>query len=168
MLDPISPAARLQAGHANYASGQWTDAATHYRRLLRFTPQHVFARWGLADSLTRAGKPHEAIGVLREGLSMAGPRPNPVLLASLARTQSILEPSKPSLSALRTLQEHTSDPVLLAEFYGSLGESVRAFEMLNLAADVRHYRLSAVNMFPQFEPLREDARYERLLKRIGL
>jgi DNA-binding winged helix-turn-helix (wHTH) protein/Tfp pilus assembly protein PilF len=167
-LDSFSPAARLQAGHAHYASGQWTDAAVQYRRLLRFTPQHVFARWGLADSLDRDGRPQEAIAVLREGLSMAGAGANPLILTSLARIESALAPSSGRSLASQQLQEHTSDPVLLAEFYGSLGEPARAFAMLDQAADMRHYRLSAVNMFPQFEILRQDPRYRRLRERIGL
>jgi hypothetical protein len=44
---------------------------------------------------------------------------------------------------------------------------MRAARLLHQAADVRHYRLSAVNMFPQFAPLREDARYDQLRQRVG-
>jgi DNA-binding winged helix-turn-helix (wHTH) protein len=167
-LDPISPAARLQAGHANYASGQWEAAAAHYRRVLRFTPRHVFARWGFADALTRAGRPQEGIGVLMEGLAMPGADSNPLLLTSLSRTRALLNPPGSGPRVALENEDHTNDPILLAELYGSLGEPAKAFRFLDEAADTRHYRLSAVNMFPQFEPLREDARYGRLLKRIGL
>jgi tetratricopeptide (TPR) repeat protein len=156
----------LQADHANYAGGRWEAAAVHYQRLLRFTPQHVFSRWGLADALMRAGRLNEAIAVLREGLRMSGSDATPLLSISLARALAALEPSRTRAS--RELQEQTTDPILLAELYGSLGESARAFELLDRAADMRHYRLSAVNMFPQFDPLRDDPRYGRLLKRIGL
>jgi tetratricopeptide (TPR) repeat protein len=44
LLDPISPAARLQAGHAHYAAGQWEAAVAEYQRVLRCTPGHVCAR----------------------------------------------------------------------------------------------------------------------------
>jgi DNA-binding winged helix-turn-helix (wHTH) protein len=164
-LDPISPPARLQAGHANYSSGRWAAAADQYRRLLRFTPQHVFARWGLADALTRAGQPHESIAVLSEGVAMAGVNPNPLLLTSLSRTKSLVQCCE---ARIGSLEQETNDPILLAEFYGSLGEIARAFRHLDEAVEKRHYRLSAVNMFPQFEPLRADARYEKLLKTVGL
>jgi tetratricopeptide (TPR) repeat protein len=167
-LDPISPAARLQAGHANYASGQWEAAAAHYWRVLRFTPRHVFARWGLADALTRAGRPPEGLAVLMEGLAMPGAESNPLLLTSLSRTSALLNSPRLSPQVALECEEHTNDSVLLAELYGNLGELAKAFRFLDEAADARHYRLSAVNMFPQFEPLREDARYGRLLKRIGL
>jgi DNA-binding winged helix-turn-helix (wHTH) protein/Tfp pilus assembly protein PilF len=168
LLDPLSPAARLQAGHANYSSGRWSVAAQHYRRVLRFTPQHVFARWGLADSLARSDKPHEAIAVLEEGLSMPSGKEHPLLLTSMSRIQIDVQPAGRGFVAFARSQPQTSDPVLLAELYGSIGETATAFKHLNEAADIAHYRLSAVNMFPQFAPLRSDARYGQFLKRIGL
>lgn len=168
LLDPISPAARLQLGHANYASEQWAAAVVHYERILRFSPLHVFARWGLVDSLNRAGRPHEAIAALREGLSMAGAYPNPLLLTSLSRLEAMIEPPQKHRSSSYQLLNDTSDPVLRAELSASIGEISKAFRFLDQAADLRHYRLSAVNMFPPFDPLRADPRYDRFLERIGL
>lgn len=167
-LDSISPAARLQAGHANYASGRWAAAASHYQRLLRFTPQHVFARWGLADSLTRLGMAGNAIAVLSEGLAVPVSGRNPLLLTSLSRIEAMIKTSGGTAPVFNELHLQTNDPVLLAELYGSIGELTKAFHFLEQAADRRHYRLSAVNMFPQFEPIRQEPRYRRLLQRIGL
>jgi DNA-binding winged helix-turn-helix (wHTH) protein/Tfp pilus assembly protein PilF len=168
VLDPISPAARLQAGHAFHCNSRWGDAAASYRRLLRFSPQHVFARWGLADALTRAGEPHEAIAVITEGLSMAGADAHPLLLTSLLRIQGLVVSSRSNAAAANELKGRTNDPILLAELYGSLGETAQAFKLLNEAVDRKHYRIAAVNMFPQFGAIREDGRYHQLLKRIGL
>lgn len=167
-LDPFSPAARLQAGHANDASGQWEAAAAHYRQVLRFTPRHVFARWGFADAVSRAGSPQEGIEVLMEGLAMPGAESNALLLTSLCRTRALLNLPDSSPRVALENEDHTNDPILLAELYGSLGEPAKAFRFLDEALDTRHYRLSAVNMFPQFNPLREDARYSRVLKTTGL
>jgi hypothetical protein len=100
-------------------------------------------------------------------VSLGGADPNPLLLTSLSRTKGIVEGASRGPLAAQEGQP-TSDPVLLAELYGSRGELAKAFRQLEQAADLRHYRLSAVNMFPQFEPIREDARYRRLLQRIGL
>jgi hypothetical protein len=128
---------------------------------------HVFGRWGLADALGRAGKLQEATAVLTDGLSMPGADANPLLLSALSRIRARLDPRSRPLAAL-VRENHIEDPVLLAEVYSCVGEPAKAFRLLDQAADSRHYRLSAVNMFPQFESLREDARYERFLKRIGL
>jgi Tfp pilus assembly protein PilF len=85
VLEPLSPAARLQAGHASYANGQWDAAVVHYQRLLRYTPGHVFARWGLADAFTRSGQPSDAI-TSPAGRSVTGRGRSESLVADLAVT----------------------------------------------------------------------------------
>jgi hypothetical protein len=111
--------------------------------------------------------PHEAIAILKEGLSMAGVNLHPLLLTSLSRAEAIvgLATSQP---APQECQKETEDPLLLAELYVALGEMTKAFVALDQATDARHYRLAAVNMFPQFELLRQDPRYDRILARMGL
>ena len=168
LLDPLSPSARLQAGHINYSSGRWADAAAHYERLLRFTPQHVFARWGFADSLIQEGKLAKATAVLSGGASTSGGKSHPLLATSLLRARKHGARQGTDLGAWDDLRQQTNDPMLLAELYISMGEMTRAFAQLNAAADLKHYRIAAVNMFPQFGPLRGDRRYRRLLDRIGL
>ena len=168
LLDPVSPAARLQAGHANYASGQWAAAAAQYEQLIRFSPEHVFARWGLADALIRCGRPSGAMSVLITAMGTNGASAHPLLQTSLFRAQSILAGGGGRQSSLREFQSETNDPVILAELCISAGDLTRAVRLLHQAADVKHYRLSAVNMFPQFAPLRQDVRYEQLRQRLGL
>ncbi|MBZ5623970.1 MAG: winged helix-turn-helix domain-containing protein [Acidobacteriia bacterium] len=168
LLDRMSPAARLQAGHANYASGRWAVAASQYEKLLRFSPQHIFAHWGFADALIRSGKPYEAVSVLMTAMGANGGSAHPLLQTSLFRAKAILAGRGGGQFAPREFPPETNDPVLLAELCISAGDLRRALGLLHQAADVRHYRLSAVNMFPQFAPLREDARYEHLRQRVGL
>jgi hypothetical protein len=126
------------------------------------------ARWGLADALIRSGKPSEAVSVLIAAMGPNGALAHPLLQTSFFRAQAILAGREGHQFAPREFQPETNDPVVLAELYISAGDLGRALGLLHQAADVRHYRLSAVNMFPQFAPLREDAGYERLRQRIGL
>jgi DNA-binding winged helix-turn-helix (wHTH) protein len=167
LLDPMSPAARLQAGHANNASGRWAAAASQYQRLLRFSPRHIFAHWGLADALMRSGRASEAVSSLT-AIGATGAIAHPLLQISLFRAQAILAGQGGCRLAPREFQPETNDPVLLAEFCISTGDLKGAVRLLHQAADVRHYRLAAVNMFPQFAPLREDDRYEQVRQRVGL
>jgi DNA-binding winged helix-turn-helix (wHTH) protein/Tfp pilus assembly protein PilF len=167
-LDPFSPPARLQAGHANYATGSWAAAGVHYERLLRFTPQHLFARWGLAESLIRRGKLDEATATIRDGVDKRGDEPHPMLAISLLRAREHIGSQASTSIAWDQLHEQTKDPILRSELYISAGEMTKAFVQLNDAADLKHYRLAAVNLFPQYEPLRHDRRYRRLLNRMRL
>lgn len=168
VLDPISPAVRLQVGNAYACNSRWEDATASYRRLLRFSPQHVFARWCLANALILAGEPQAAIAAVTNESGTSGPPAHPLLLAPLLRAQRLLAPARSRATAAEELQFGTNDPVVLAELHDSIGATDKAFELLDAAADTRHYRFSAVNMFPQFGAIREDWRYLGLLKRVGL
>jgi DNA-binding winged helix-turn-helix (wHTH) protein/Tfp pilus assembly protein PilF len=168
LLDPISPAVRLQVGNAYACNSRWEDAAASYRRLLMFSPQHVFARWCLANALILSGKPQEAIAVVTNGCATTARPAHPLLVAPLLRAQHLVAPSREHAAAAEELRFGTNDPVVLAELYDSIGATDKAFELLDAAADTRHYRFSAVNMFPQFGAIREDSRYLGLLKRVGL
>jgi DNA-binding winged helix-turn-helix (wHTH) protein/Tfp pilus assembly protein PilF len=169
LLDPLSAAARLQAGNAYSCNSRWEAAAASYRRLLRFSPQHVFARWGLASALILAGEPQEAIAAITDGFAAAGTGAHPLLFTPLLRAQELVAPSRSrAAAAADEFQRRTNDPVLLAELYCSIGATDKAFGLLDVAADMMHYRISAVNMFPQFGAIREDGRYHGLRKRVGL
>jgi len=167
-LDPLSPAACLQLAHTSYAMGQWQTAARHYRRLLQYSPEHVFAYWGLAETLTRSGNPSEAIVALTQGLAIPGNAQNPFLLASLSRSKAAGGSGVRLGTMFEEFPREISDLVLSAELCGSLGQPAKAFALLDEAADMRHYRLGAINIFPQCGPLWEDPRYHRFLRRIGL
>jgi DNA-binding winged helix-turn-helix (wHTH) protein/Tfp pilus assembly protein PilF len=167
LLDRMSPAARLQAGHANYASGRWEVAASHYERLLRVSAQHTFARWGLADALIRSGKPSEALSVLSAPMGANGASAHPLLQASRFRAQAILAGGEAQLTP-GEFPLDTNDPVILAELCISAGDLGQAVRLLHHAVDVKHYRISAVNMFPQFAPLREDPRYQPIRQQLRL
>jgi hypothetical protein len=99
---------------------------------------------------------------------MAGADAHPLLLTALLHARELVSPSRSSAAAAEEFQLTTKDPILLAQLCCLIGEKTRAFQLLDEAADMKHYRIAAVNMFPQFGAIREDSRYQRLVKRIGL
>lgn len=56
----------------------------------------------------------------------------------------------------------------IAEIYAQLGEKDLAFEWLEKAVARRHYEIMYLRVAPNLDPLRSDARFEQLLKRVGL
>jgi DNA-binding winged helix-turn-helix (wHTH) protein/TolB-like protein len=59
-------------------------------------------------------------------------------------------------------------PVEIAEAYVALGDRDRAFEWLEKAYGYHVSRLTNINVEPGFDPIRDDPRFDDLLKRIGL
>jgi DNA-binding winged helix-turn-helix (wHTH) protein/TolB-like protein/Tfp pilus assembly protein PilF len=56
----------------------------------------------------------------------------------------------------------------IARFSALLGEKEKAFEYLNKAIEKRHGQLRMLKVEPNFDILRDDPRFDELLKRIGL
>jgi hypothetical protein len=54
----------------------------------------------------------------------------------------------------------------LAEFYATLGDRDGAFRWLETAYDQHHSYIPWLNEFPAFRPLRDDPRFQDLLRRI--
>jgi DNA-binding winged helix-turn-helix (wHTH) protein/TolB-like protein len=59
-------------------------------------------------------------------------------------------------------------PIEIAEVYVALGDRDRAFAWLEKAYHYRVSRVTNINVEPGFDPIRDDPRFDDLLKRIGL
>jgi tetratricopeptide (TPR) repeat protein len=56
----------------------------------------------------------------------------------------------------------------IARLYARLGEKEQAFEYLNKAFDKRHSQMVMLNVEPAFDSLRDDPRFDELVRRVGL
>ena len=56
----------------------------------------------------------------------------------------------------------------LAAMYASLGDSTRALQLLEEAADERAFTLVFLANYPMFNSLHKSARFRRLVERIGV
>jgi eukaryotic-like serine/threonine-protein kinase len=60
------------------------------------------------------------------------------------------------------------DPFRIATIYAVLEDKDKAFEWLNKSTNEFSPRISYIQCFPEFEPIRNDRRYIELLKKLGL
>jgi len=70
-LSPHDGALELELARLLAACGEYTEAVTHYHRLLQDQPQNVSALTELGETLLRTGHPDEAIAVFRLALQFA-------------------------------------------------------------------------------------------------
>ena len=59
-------------------------------------------------------------------------------------------------------------PFRLAVIYAALGDKDRAFEALDQAADILPQRVGLMLMNPEMAPLRGDARFAAIRRKLGL
>ena len=70
---------------------------------------------------------------------------------------------------LRTMTEKPEkNPLNMAQIYAQLGDSERAFKALDDAFPRRGVMFTLIAREPRFDPIRNDPRFDDLLKRIGL
>ena len=71
------------------------------------------------------------------------------------------------LNKLNTSKEYVS-PTELAALYAVLGDKERTFALLEKAYGAHDLQLQYLNIEPHFDSLRSDARFQNLLRRVGL
>jgi serine/threonine-protein kinase len=111
----------------------------------------------------------EAIVELRRAVALAGDAP--LNIASLGHAYAVAGHRAEARKALRKLDElatrrHVSN-FARALIWVGLGENDRALELLELAFQERSPAMGKIKVDPRFDPLRQDARFTDLLRRVG-
>jgi serine/threonine-protein kinase len=166
-LDPASPVVNNMLGLVLYASGDYPRAIEAFRRTLELEPGAAMARGFLACAYVGAGRKQEALaeiahvsdgdldhGALRAWvLWSAGERD-----AARQLARELLD--RPGRGPMR--------PGLQAALYAYLGERDRAFALLDRAYAEKDWSLREVKVSPMLDPLRDDPRFAKLLKKLNL
>ena len=166
-LDPVSAAVGLHIGRIYFFARQYERAEQSFLRSIEvnpnFWPLHLFL-----------GQLYEAQGRYPEALSELRKAQGPTLAAtaSMARVHAVSGRRTEARQILSDLIARTKrgylPPSYVARIYAGLGEKDEAFSWLDRALAVRDAHLGLVGAEPAFDPLRSDARFAALLRRLNL
>ena len=170
-LDGLSPLMRTAAGWRVYAAARQYDQAAHELRLgIELDPLSGTARRRLGAVYLLAGKHKEAIAELRESVRLSGE--TPIAQADLGHAYAVAGMQAEARKVLDQLQRlsrsHYVDATRFALIYTGLGERERAMEWLEKAYERRDMGLIMLRPDPRFDPLRNDPRYQSLIRRMKL
>ena len=170
-LDSLSSLMRTAAGWRVYAAARQYDQAAHELRLgVELDPLNGTAHRRLGAVYVLAGKHKEAIAELREGVRLSGE--TPIAQADLGHAYGVAGMQaevRKVLDELRRLsRSHYVDATRFALVYTGLGERDRAMEWLEKAYERRDMGLIMLRPDPRFDPLRNDPRYQSLIRRMKL
>ena len=70
------------------------------------------------------------------------------------------------LNKLKTTEKYVS-PTELAILYAALGDKEKAFASLKKAYTERDFQLTSLKVEPGYDPLRDDPRFQDLMRRVG-
>jgi Flp pilus assembly protein TadD len=169
-LQPTSLIIGTGVGRIFHFSGEDTRAIDEFERVIDLEPSFAQAHFDLSLALAHHGQFDEAIQQCRLAISLAPGRPvsNGVLGHLLARAGRVEEAQAILAELERLAAAQQASRFDLALVYAGLGDVDRACDALDAACRERHGLLVYLRVEPLWNPLRADARFDRLLREIGL
>jgi TolB-like protein/Tfp pilus assembly protein PilF len=165
-LDPLSRPLQANRALLDYFAGRYDDAGSRLRELLKSDSTDVLVKWGLALVAEQQGRPGEAIALLE-----------PISGVSLNRKSSLghayavagkVTQARGILAALRAAAANKYVPAYyFALVHAGLGERAQALRYLERAYEERSTVLAYLLIDPRLAPLRDDARFVALARRLG-
>jgi TolB-like protein/tRNA A-37 threonylcarbamoyl transferase component Bud32 len=165
-LDPVSPIISYVATAAYLANDRIDDAINEGQRTLLLDPNYFYLDSNLAAAYREKGNFAEAIALYTKAQEATN-LPSSGLAITYTRMGRQTE-ARNILSQLLQASEkrYVSAPVIAA-VYTALGDKEEAFRWLERGFAEHSGILQWIAFLPEFRPLHSDARFPRLLRRIG-
>ena len=175
-LDPLSHNFLADLGHIYYLNREYSEAEFYSRRALELAPDFTFAHEYLSDIYLQTGDFEKAVDA-RLQAERINARFSIDSTERAARQQASFEKRR-SLALQRgrtefltSLLSNSTDPRMTyydARWHASLGNKEIALLLLERSVQSPAFHTVFVKADPVFDPIRNEARYEHVLRRIGL
>jgi serine/threonine-protein kinase len=169
-LDPLSLVINAALGRVLHFARRFEDAVQQYSRTLELDPSFAEAHFDLGMSYEEMGLYAEARRELEAAVTLSGA--NPTQLTELARCHALSGNASEACRLLQGLEQAPAQPATLAfdsaYVHLALGDRDRALERLEQACARRCGGLVYIQVDPALDGLRSEARFQELVRRVGL
>jgi TolB-like protein/DNA-binding winged helix-turn-helix (wHTH) protein/Tfp pilus assembly protein PilF len=164
-IDPLSLSAITELGWQLYFARRYDEAIAQARKVIEVNPNYFAAHVCLGLAYEQKHEFSSAIAELQKATGFCRGR-----CAGLIGQVSALSGDKAAaLEAIKELQQRPYvSPWLVAIIYAELGDREKAFEWLEKSYSGREHDLAYARVWPMFDSLRSDPRYNDIMRRIGL
>ena len=169
-LDPLSSIISAELGRALFYVDRPDDAVAQLQQTLQRDPSFAWAHRWLGAIYLHKGMVPVALVELRKAVDLSGRRPLHVaLLASAHAAADNADSAQALLTELteRSRREFVPNIAFVVAYTG-LGDTTRALEWLQKAADRRDGNLAENPFDPALKALRSDPRFVRVMKQLGI
>ena len=169
-LDPLAPIVRAALGIVYVLAGRYDDAIVQAEAVRELEPNSPQAHAVLGLAWQQKGDCARAIAEFRRYVDLSAKDPDALMRLGCAGVRSgDSDVARDCLRALRarTAQEYIA-PGSLAALELALGDAERALSELGKGLEQRASSLLMLAVDPAFAPLRPNARFQALLRQIGL
>jgi len=167
-LDPFSHVYNDNIAWMYLYSGHFERAIEQRKKTLELAPGFVVAMDGLADDYVSMSMYPEAVTTLERAITLAGR--TPALVTSLAGAYALSGRKEEAETLLQELQERAASeyvsPTFFAEVYADLGDMDEAFRWLEKGYQERSWGMLFLRIWPLWDPLRSDPRFDDLVQRM--
>jgi tetratricopeptide (TPR) repeat protein len=169
-LDPLAPIVRESLGYVDILERRFSDAERAYRDLIDFEPLFYKGWTSLGRSLFFQGRYDEAIDAFLRGRALSGDLPT--LLAALAQTYALagrIDNAQTVFSELERMAEERYVPkACYAVVHLGFGDIDKAIDLLKEAYARHELQLAAIGVHPLWDPLRTNAEFQDIVRKIGV
>ena len=153
-LDPLSPIINANIGYARYIGRDYDGALAHLQRTLEMHPRFWLTHSYMGLVHVARGSYADAIAAFEKAIDAAG--------SPTDRARNILADLE------RPVPGRFVPSYYFALIYVGLGDKDRAFAALDRAFEERVGPINELQIDPMFDPLRDDPRFDALLRRLRL
>ena len=169
-LDPLNLAWNMGVGHMLYLARRYEDAIEQELRTLEMDEHFAMAHWILGLCYEQVGRLSESIDALRRAEQYSGH--NAFMHGLFGRANALAgrpDDARAVLNVVLAGNESGYVPAdAVAVIHAGLGDRDSAFQWLNRAVDYGCYSITFLAVSPLFDSLRDDPRFDRLLRRLNL
>ena len=169
-LDPLAVMLHTILGDVYYYARQYEKAVLSYRMSIELDPRFASAHTDLARALEALGRFDEARAAYETGQRLAGGIAGPSF--GLAHLEAAAGNGAEARRILDELTAARAQRVVSAwgigAVHASLGDIDEAYRWLETAVQEKASGLSLLRVHPRLDPIRSDARYWPLVRRVGL
>jgi eukaryotic-like serine/threonine-protein kinase len=169
-LDPLSLIINTAVGWSLYFARRYDEAIEQLRMTVELDQNYPVAHWILGLAYRKTGRYEMAIAEGEKGMVLSGG--SPLMLAALAHSYGTANQTRDALVILESLTKLAKQkyvaPYFFAGVYVGTGENDDALEYLEKAYTERSHWLIYLHIDPSMDSLRDDPRFQDLLRRVGL
>jgi TolB-like protein/Tfp pilus assembly protein PilF len=161
-LDPFSLIINKNYGNTLYNARRYDESIEQLKKTIELDPDFLLAHKDLHFIYQKTGKYAESVEEFARYQELLGERQAAALVReSYARNgwQGFLRLVTSEAGPIKM------SPAELAIYYAALGDKEKTFKQLEIA--YREGKLLWLKVDPLFDPLREDPRYQELLRKVG-
>lgn len=169
-LDPLSLNVNAAVGSIFYFARQYEQALNQFQQTLELDADFTVARFFLGRTYEQQGEHEKAVAEYKKLISSVGQEP--LLMASLGHVYAASGKKREARKILNKLEDMAAHRYV-SHFFRALiyagGEGHdQAFKCLEQAYAEQDEELSLLKIDPRLDKLRADARFENLLRCVGL